>query len=207
MFKRLSIFAAAAVMAVTLSACGYNTIPTQDEQVKNAWSEVQNQYQRRADLIPNLVRTVEAAGLQERGTLTEVMEARARATQVTVDASTISDPEKFAEFQAAQGALDRPLGRLMATVENYPQLQTNQNFLALQAQLEGTENRISIARRDYNTTATTYNTTLRTFPGVVWAKTLHGGQKPAVLFQATAGADQAPTVNFPAITGGAAASQ
>lgn len=207
MFKRLTTLAAAAVMAVTLSACGYNTIPTQDEQVKNSWAEVQNQYQRRADLIPNLVRTVEAAGIQERGTLTEVMEARARATQVTVDASTISDPEKFAEFQAAQGALDRPLGRLMMTVENYPQLQTNQNFLALQAQLEGTENRISIARRDYNTTATTYNTTLRTFPNVIWASTVHSGQKPAVLFQATAGADQAPTVNFPAITGGAAASQ
>ena len=180
----------------TLAGCGINTIPTQDEATKTAWAEVQNQYQRRADLIPNLVATVKGYAAQEKSVLVEVTEARASATQVKVDASTIADPAQFQQYAAAQDKLSGVLGRLMMIQEQYPDLKSNQNFLALQSQLEGTENRITIARRDYNTTAQTYNTTLRTFPSVFWAKTMYSGQKPAQLFQATAAAQSAPTVDF-----------
>ncbi len=192
-FLRLAPALAAAAL---LSACGINTIPTQDEAVKAQWAEVQNQYQRRSDLIPNLVNTVKGYAAQERAVLTEVTEARASATQVKVDASTITDPAQFQQFQQAQDKLSGVLGRLMMIQENYPDLKSNQNFLALQSQLEGTENRIAIARRDYNQTAQVYNTTLRTFPQVIYAKTVYGGQKPAQLFQATAAAQTAPTVDF-----------
>ncbi|ATQ41197.1 LemA family protein [Caulobacter mirabilis] len=192
-FLRLAPALAAAAL---LSACGINTIPTQDEAVKAQWAEVQNQYQRRSDLIPNLVNTVKGYAAQERAVLTEVTEARASATQVKVDASTITDPAQFQQFQQAQDKLSGVLGRLMMIQENYPDLKSNQNFLALQSQLEGTENRIAIARRDYNQSAQAYNTTLRTFPQVIYAKTIYGGQKPAQLFQATAAAQTAPTVDF-----------
>ena len=132
-----------------LSGCGVNNIPTYDESAKAKWSDVQNQYQRRADLIPNLVETVKGYAAQEREVLTQVTEARAKASQIKVDASTVTDPAKFKEYQDAQNALTGALGRLLVTVERYPDLKSNQNFLALQSQLEGTENRISVARRDY----------------------------------------------------------
>ncbi len=185
-------------LAAGLAGCGINTIPTQDEATKTAWAEVQNQYQRRADLVPNLVATVKGYAAQEKGVLVEVTQARASATQVKVDASTITDPAQFQQYAAAQDKLSGVLGRLMMIQENYPDLKSNQNFMALQSQLEGTENRITIARRDYNETAQTYNTTLRTFPSILWAKTVYSSQKPAQLFQATAAAQSAPTVNFDA---------
>jgi len=184
------------VLPLALAGCGINTIPTQDEQVKAAWAEVQNQYQRRSDLIPNLVATVQGYARQEREVLTQVTQARASATQVRVDASTITDPEAFRRYQEAQDRLSGVLGRLLAITENYPELRSNQNFLALQSQLEGTENRIAIARRDYNEAVRVYNTEIRTFPGSIWAGTVHRWAKPAQPFAATAAAQTAPTVNF-----------
>ena len=193
--SRLLLVAAAPLF---LAACGVNAIPTKEETAKAQWAEVQNQYQRRADLVPNLVETVKGFAAQERNVLTEVTEARASATQVKIDAETLTDPAKFQQFAAAQDRLSGVLGRLMMIQERYPDLKSNQNFLALQSQLEGTENRIAIARRDYNQTAQTYNTTLRTFPQVIWANTMYSGQKPAQLFQAAASAQTAPTVSFDA---------
>jgi LemA protein len=198
MFRTLTRLAPVFAATILLAGCGINTIPTQDEATKTAWAEVQNQYQRRADLIPNLVNTVKGYAAQEKGVLVEVTQARASATQVKVDASTITDPAQFQQYAAAQDKLSGVLGRLMMIQESYPDLKSNQNFLALQSQLEGTENRITIARRDYNNTAQVYNTTLRTFPSMIWAKTLYSSQKPAQLFQATANAQSAPSVNFDA---------
>jgi LemA protein len=180
-----------------LAGCGINDIPTKDEQVKAAWGDVQNQYQRRADLVPNLVATVQGYAQQEKTVLVDVVKARASATQVKVDASTITDPAKFKQYQAAQDQLSGVLGRLLAITENYPDLKSNQNFLALQSQLEGTENRIAISRRDYNEAVRQYNTTLRTFPAIIWAKTIYSSQKEALPFTATAAAQTAPTVSFP----------
>ena len=196
----------AAPLAIGLSGCGVNSIPTQDEAVKKAWGDVQNQYQRRSDLIPNLVATVQGYAAQERGTLTDVINARAKATAVNVDASTINDPAKLQQFQQAQEQLSGSLGRLLVVTENYPDLKSNQIFLALQSQLEGTENRITVARNDYNGAVQTYNTTLRVFPTVLWAKTLYAGQKAATPFAASTAAQSAPTVNFniPSANGGAA---
>jgi LemA protein len=182
--------------ALTLSGCGFNTIPTKQEAAKAAWAEVQNQYQRRADLTQNLVNTVQWAAIAERGTLTEVVEARAKATSVTVDASTITDPAKFQQFQQAQDGMSSALGRLMVVVERYPELRSQQGFLTLQSQLEGTENRIAIARRDYNTAAQDFNTSIRTFPTIVWAKTIYGNEKPFEFFKASEGAAEAPKVDF-----------
>jgi LemA protein len=179
-----------------LSACGINTIPTKDEAVKAAWGEVQNQYQRRSDLIPNLVATVQGYAKQEKDVLVQVTQARASATQVKVDASTISDPASFQRYEQAQNQLSGVLGRLLAITENYPDLKSNQNFLALQSQLEGTENRIAIARRDYNLAVQSYNTEIRTFPGVLWAGTLYRSAKEAQPFAATSSAQTAPVVNF-----------
>ncbi len=201
--------AAVVVMLPALAGCGYNTIPTQQERAEAAWADVQSQYQRRADLIPNLVSTVQGAAIAERTTLTQVIEARARATSIQVSPDTLSNPAAFEQFQAAQGQLTSALSRLLVTVEAYPQLQANQNFVQLQAQLEGTENRIAIARRDYNEAVRAYNTTLRTFPSVIWAKTAHSGSRPMQLFNATAEAQTAPDVNFnlgPAQPGGPAPS-
>lgn len=204
------ILTVAAVLAITPAAagCGYNTIPTQEVNAQRAWADVQSQYQRRADLVPNLVATVQGAAIQERTTLTQVIEARARATGVTVSPETLNDPAAFQRYQAAQGELSQALSRLLLVVENYPTLQSNQNFLTLQSQLEGTENRIQIARRDYNEAVQQYNTTLRTFPNIIWAKTVHGGSRPMQLFTATESAQSAPTVNFdglnPAQPGGTA---
>jgi LemA protein len=194
--SRIARAFAALALAVTLAGCGVNAIPTKEEAAKAAWGDVQAQYQRRADLIPNLVATVQGYARREREVLTQVTEARARATQVTVDASTITDPEKFRQFQEAQSELSGVLGRLIAISENYPDLKSNQNFLALQSQLEGTENRISVARRDYNAAVQAYNTELRTFPGALWAGTLYRNQKPMQTFTATTGAERAPEVKF-----------
>jgi len=184
------------VLPLSLAGCGINAIPTKDEKAKAALADVQTQYQRRADLIPNLVNTVQAYAQQERTVLTEVTEARASATQVKIDASSITDPAAFQRFQQAQDRLSGVLGRLMAISERYPDLKSNQNFLALQSQLEGTENRIAIARRDYNEAVRDYNTTLRVFPTILWAKTFYSGSKPMQLFQANEGAQTAPTVQF-----------
>ena len=189
-----------AFAAAQLSGCGVNTIPTLDEQVKAQWGEVQNQYQRRADLIPNLVETVRGYAAQERNVLVEVTEARARATSIQVTPETIRDPQAMQQFQQAQNQLSGALSRLLVASERYPELRSNQNFLALQSQLEGTENRIAIARRDYNEAVRVYNTEIRTFPGSVWASTIHGWAEPAESFQSAPGSDRAPTVNF----GGAA---
>ena len=193
---RISPLFWAALLGVTLSACGYNTIPTAEETAKAKWSDVQNQYQRRADLIPNLVATVQGYAKQEKEVLTAVTEARAKATSIKVDASTITDPEKFKQFTEAQRQLTGALGRLLAISENYPDLKSNQNFLALQSQLEGTENRIAVARKDYIEAVRDYNTTLKTFPGVLWAMTVFRSNKPMQEFAATSGSETAPKVQF-----------
>ncbi len=183
-------------LALALPACGINTVPTKEEAVKAAWGEVQNQYQRRADLIPNLVATVEGFAKQEKDVLVEVTNARARATQVTVSPDQLNDPAALQRFGEAQGALSQSLGRLLLVVEKYPELKSNQSFLALQSQLEGTENRIAIARRDYNQAVQDYNTTIRTFPSIVAAKVIYGAE-PKAPFEATAAnADRAPEVKF-----------
>jgi len=203
---RAATFVVALAAAPALTGCGVNAIPTKEETAKARWADVQSQYQRRADLVPNLVATVQGAAIQERTTLTQVMEARARATGVQVTPETLSDPQAFQRYQAAQGELSQALSRLLMVVENYPQLQSNQNFLVLQSQLEGAENRISVARRDYNEAVRDYNTSLRTFPTVIWAKTLHAGSEPMQRFAATEAAQMAPTVDFdslnPAAPGG-----
>jgi LemA protein len=187
---------AAIVLGLAVSGCGYNTIPTAEEQAKAKWADVQNNYQRRADLIPNLVATVQGYAKQEREVLTAVVEARAKATQVKIDASQLTDPEKLKQFQDAQSQLTGALGRLLAISENYPDLKSNQNFLALQSQLEGTENRIAVARRDYIEAVRVYNTELKTFPGIIWASTFFRGNKPMAEFAANDTAQTPPQVKF-----------
>ena len=184
------------LLPLTLAACGVNAIPTKQEIAKAKFADVQTQYQRRADLIPNLVSTVQAFAQQERTVLVQVTQARASATQVKVDASTLTDPAAFQKYQAAQGQLSGVLGRLMAISEKYPDLKSNENFLALQSQLEGTENRISIARNDYNEAVRDYNTTLRTFPSILWAKSFYSSAKPMQMFVASDSAQAAPAVSF-----------
>src|SRR5208283_728677 len=196
MFPRLRAFFALALLGLGVSGCGYNTIPTLEEQAKAKWADVQNQYQRRADLIPNLVATVQGYAKQEKDVLTSVIEARAKATSVRIDASQLTDPDKLKQFQDAQGQLSGALGRLLAVSENYPDLKSNQNFLALQSQLEGTENRISVARRDYIAAVQDYNTTLKTFPSIIWASTVFRSEKPMVPFTADSEAQAAPKVKF-----------
>jgi LemA protein len=194
--RHLALALMAPVAAVALSGCGVNSVPTAEENAKAKWANVQADYQRRADLIPNLVETVKGYAKQEQGTLTAVVEARAKATSVQLSASDLSDPAKVAAFQQAQGALSQSLGRLLVSVEAYPDLKSNQNFLALQSQLEGTENRINISVKDYNQAVQSYNTTIRTFPDAIGAKIFYGA-KPMEAFKATApNADRAPTVKF-----------
>jgi len=186
------LFAVLAAVTVTLSACGINSIPTAEENAKAKWADVQNQYQRRSDLIPNLVNTVRAAAQQERTVLREVTEARASASRITVTGEQLTDPAAMARYAAAQSQLTLSLQRLQ---EAYPELRTNQNFLTLQDQLEGTENRITVARRDYNGAVQAYNTEIRTFPGVIGARVIYGSQ-PMAPFQAEEAAQRAPTVDF-----------
>ena len=194
--QRLRALAVLALISVSVSACGYNVIPTQQEAAKAAWAEVQNQYQRRADLVPNLVATVQGYAKQEKDVLTQVTEARARATSIHLDANDLTDPAKVKELQDAQNALSGALGRLLAISENYPELKSNQNFLALQSQLEGTENRIAVARRDYVAAVQDFNTALRTFPTLLWAQTVFRSTQPMVPFTAEAEAQTAPKVKF-----------
>jgi LemA protein len=190
-------FVALFVLApVSLSGCGVNKLPTLDEQVKAAWSEVLNQYQRRSDLIPNLVQTVKGYARQEQQVLTQVIEARAKATQVQLPADILSNPQAFHQFEQNQAAIGGALGRLLAVSENYPDLKSNQNFLALQSQLEGTENRIAVARRDYIAEVQTYNTELRTIPGRWMAAWLYPDLKVRETFSISEQAQQVPKVNF-----------
>ena len=180
-----------------ISSCGINNIRTYDEQVKAAWSQVQNQYQRRADLIPNLVETVKGFAAQEKETLTAVTEARSKVSSMQVDASLINDPAKLKQFEQAQQQLSGALSRLMMVSERYPDLKSNQNFLALQSQLEGTENRISVSRRDYIASVQVYNTEIRTFPGRLWHSFMYSDMQVRETFEATAdNAEEAPTVSF-----------
>jgi LemA protein len=192
MMPRLTVM----LFALTLASCGINSIPTAEETAKARWADVQNEYQRRADLIPNLVSTVKGFAAQEKEVLTQVTEARAKATSIQVKPDDLSDPAKLKQFSDAQGGLSQALGRLLMVTENYPDLKSNQNFLALQSQLEGTENRISISRRDYNEAVRAYNTRIRTFPDAIGAKVFYGS-KPMTPFEATTpNAQTAPTVSF-----------
>ncbi|MGN7772450.1 LemA family protein [Phyllobacterium sp. 22552] len=179
-----------------LSACGFNTIPTNEERAKAAWSDVLNQYQRRADLIPNLVETVKGYAAQEKDVLTSVVEARAKATSVQVSPETLTDPNAMKVFQENQAQLTGALSRLLAVVENYPDLKSNQNFLALQSQLEGTENRIAVARRDYIEAVRVYNTALKTMPTMIWAWIWFTGNEPYQTFNIEDSAKQTPQVKF-----------
>ncbi|WP_380783820.1 LemA family protein [Sphingomonas sp. R86520] len=184
---------AAILLASALAGCGINSIPTAEENVKARWADVQNDYQRRADLIPNLVATVKAAGAQEKSILVEVTQARAAANTVRVSGDDLTDPAKIEQFSRVQGAVGLSLQRLQ---EAYPELKSQGNYTTLMSQLEGTENRITIARRDYNGAVQAYNTKIRTFPDAVGAKIFYGA-KPMVPFAATTpGAETAPTVNF-----------
>jgi LemA protein len=191
--RRLGFFAP--LVALSLAGCGINSVPTAEEQVNAKWGDLQADYQRRADLIPNLVATVRGYANQEKTVLTEVTEARANATRVQLNASDLSDPAKVQAFNEAQGRLTQAIIPLQRLQEAYPDLKSNQNFLALQDQLEGTENRIEVARRDYNESVREYNTLIRTFPTAIGAKVFYGA-KPKVPFAAAAAAQNAPTVSF-----------
>ena len=186
------------LVLVGLAGCGINDAPRQDQNVKAKWSEVLNQYQRRSDLIPNLVETVKGYAHQEQNVLTAVTEARAKATQTTVNLppDVLSNPQAFHQFEQAQASLGNQIGRLLVASENYPELKSNENFLALQAQLEGTENRIAVARRDYIEAVRTYNTSLKTLPGLLWASTLFRNNKPMAEFAASETAQTPPQVKF-----------
>ena len=186
----------ALLLGLLVSGCGINNIPSYEETAKAKWSEVQNQYQRRTDLIPNLVETVKGFAKQEREVLEAVTEARARATSVQIPSDVITNPEAFKKFQEAQSQLSGALGRLLAVSEKYPDLKSNQNFLALQSQLEGTENRIAVARRDYIEAVRVYNTELKTFPGVIWSRLLYAGNKPMETFTVAEDVRRTPQVKF-----------
>ena len=193
---RVRVLAGVILLGLVTAGCGYNAIPTLEERARAQWSEVQNQYQRRTDLIPNLVATVQGYAKQEKDVLIAVVEARAKATQVRIEASQLTDPEKLKQFQDAHGQLSGALGRLLAVSENYPDLKSNQNFLALQSQLEGTENRIAVSRRDYIEAVREYNTSLRTLPTMLWAMTAFRSSQPMAAFTATEGSQTPPAVKF-----------
>jgi LemA protein len=195
---RLAGLSALIVVVLGLSGCGINAIPTQDEQVKAAWSQVLNEYQRRNDLIPNLVNTVKGYAHQEQTVLTEVIQARAKATQtqMTLPPDVLSNPQAFHQFEQSQANLGNALGRLLVVSERYPDLKSNENFLALQSQLEGTENRIAVARRDYIQAVQQYNTELKTFPGRIWAMLLYSSYKEMAQFTVDEKTMTVPTVNF-----------
>lgn len=191
--KKIWLYVALGAIALFIIS-GINTIPSKDEKVTAAWSQVENQYQRRMDLIPNLVETVKGYADFEKSTLTAVINARANATKVTLSPEMLSDPEAVKKFEQAQGGLGSALSRLMVVAEQYPDLKANQSFLSLQSQLEGTENRIAVARKDFIESIQSYNTTVRTFPGMLWAKIY--GVQPKANFSATEGAEKTPAVKF-----------
>ncbi|GIL01515.1 MAG: LemA family protein [Alphaproteobacteria bacterium] len=188
--------AAIAGICLMLAGCGINNIPTYEEQARAAWSQVLNQYQRRADLIPNLVETVEGFAAQEKDVLTSVVEARSRATATQLPADVLTNPDAFKAFQDNQAALSGALSRLLVVVERYPELKSSQNFLALQSQLEGTENRIAVARRDYIEAVRLYNTELRTIPGRWWRSLLYADTEPMQNFSVEAETIETPKVEF-----------
>jgi len=181
---------------LTLSGCGINNIPTYDEAAKAAWSQVENQYQRRADLVPNLVETVKGFAKQEKDVLVQVVEARSKVAQMQVPKDIVNNPQAFKQFQQNQDALSSALSRLLVVVEKYPDLKSNQNFLALQSQLEGTENRISVARKDYIEAVQRLNTEIRTIPGRWWHSLLYSDVKAKESFTAAPEAKEAPKVKF-----------
>ncbi|KTT98631.1 LemA family protein [Sphingomonas sanguinis] len=194
--RRSALALTPVVMAVALSGCGMNSVPTAEENVKAKWADVQAAYQRRANLIPNLEATVKGAAASEKSILTEVVNARAKATSVQVTGADLSDPAKMQQFAQAQGQLSGSLGRLLANVEAYPNLKSQDNFQTFMSQLEGTENRINIAIGDYNKAVEAYNVRIRTFPDAIGAKVFYGA-KPMTPYQATTpGAENAPKVNF-----------
>jgi len=194
-FSRFGRFALVATAAASLSACGINSVPTQEENAKAKWADVESAYQRRADLVPNLVATAKGAAASETQILTNVTNARAAATSINITTNDLSDPATFEKFQSAQNQLTQALGQLRTVVENYPQLQSQARFADLMTQLEGTENRINVSRTRYNEAVQSYNTTIRTFPDIIGAKLIHGA-KPMMPFKADAGASAAPSVNF-----------
>ena len=198
-FARVGRFVLVIAAAAGLSACGINSVPTAEENAKAKWADVESAYQRRAALIPNLVATAKGAAASETTILTNVTEARARATGITITTDDLSDPATFEKFQAAQNQLTQALGQLRTVVENYPTLQSQARFADLMSSLSSTEDRIDVARTRYNEAVKEYNTTIRTFPAVVAAKVIYGA-KPLIPFRAEAGAETAPTVDF----GGAA---
>lgn len=184
------------ILASLLSGCGFNTIPTNEEKAHAAWSEVLNQYQRRSDLIPNLVETVKGYAAHEQSVLTGVVEARAKATQTNINADMLNNPDAMKQFLDNQANLSGALSRLMAVAESYPDLKANQNFLTLQSQLEGTENRIAVARRDYIESVRVYNTALKTMPTMIWTWIWYRSAKPMPTFSIDEAAKQAPKVEF-----------
>ncbi len=195
--NRLTRMALVLSLPMALGACGVNKIPTLEATAKTKFADLQADYQRRADLIPNLVATVKGYAAQEKSVLVEVTQARASATQIHVDPQTTpTDPAAMQRYAAAQNSLGGALSRLLVANERYPDLKSNENFLALQSQLEGTENRITIARRDYNAAVQDYNLSLVTFPSILWAKSIYSAEKPMTQFQASEAAQNAPTVSF-----------
>jgi LemA protein len=197
-FIRYTPFAVVIAAGLALSGCGVNTIPTYEQDAKAKWSEVQNQYKRRSDLIPNLVESVRGFADQEKSVLTGVTEARAKATQVQVSLppDILTNPEAMKKFGEAQNQLTSALGRLLAVSERYPDIKSGQNFLALQNQIEGTENRIAISRRDYIEAVKRYNTELNTFPGRIWKSILYSSAKDMATFEAAPAETQTPKVDF-----------
>jgi LemA protein len=192
----LSKFLLVPVAVVSLSACGINSVPTAEENAKAKWADVQAAFQERSNLIPNLANVVKGAAAQENKTLTEVIEARAKATSVNVNAADLNDPAKMASFQAAQSQLSGSLARLLVSVEQYPQLKSQEGFLKLQDQLEGSENRVRITIRDYNEAVRQYNTTIRTFPDIIGAKVIHGAKEMVPYKATTEGAEEAPKLDM-----------
>ena len=191
-FQKLIFLAITVSLSLNLTGCGYNSLVSQEENVNSAWAQVENQYQRRADLIPNLVNTVKGSADFEKSVLTEVTDARSKVGQTKITADDLNDPEKFQQFQNAQDQLSSAISRLLMVVENYPQIKSNENFLQLQAQLEGTENRISVERKRFNEAVQTYNTSIRKFPTIITAKIF--GFQEKQYFQSREGSEEAPDV-------------
>lgn len=194
--KLFVVFILCALCLPLLTGCGFNTIPTNEEKAHAAWSEVLNQYQRRSDLIPNLVETVKGYAQHEQSVLTGVVEARAKATQTNINADMLNNPEAMQQFINNQSNLTGALSRLMAVTENYPDLKANQNFLALQSQLEGTENRIAVARRDYIDAVRVYNTAIKTMPTIIWTWIWFRDAKPMPTFTINEASEKAPKIEF-----------